>query len=140
MTNDQHLGVCAILLNPQGKILMGKRKNGYKSGFFGFPGGRVEINERLLTAIKREVKEETGIDSNDFVYLGVVKENQGKIDFLHFIYKLENVSTTAQLLEPDKCEGWQWIEVNKIENLLAGHQLALKLLDSKITLVDSTSE
>ena len=139
MNKDQNLGVCAILFNPQGKILLGQRKNGYKAGFWGLPGGRVEINEPLMMAIKREVKEETGIFSDKFVYFGVVRENQGKNDFLHFVYKLEKVTVIPQLLEPDKCEGWQWLEMDKIENLLPGHQLALKLLNHPQILIDVTS-
>jgi len=47
----------------RGKILIGKRKEGDSfSGFWEFPGGKVEKGENFVNCVKREMKEELGID------------------------------------------------------------------------------
>lgn len=58
---------CAVLKfneNAGIDILLIKRKNEPYKGCWALPGGYMEINETLEDAVKREVKEETGIDIN----------------------------------------------------------------------------
>jgi 8-oxo-dGTP diphosphatase len=115
-------------MNPSGKVLLGKRKNGYGAGYYGMPGGHVELGEPLHAAALRELQEETAVVATQLEFLGVVRENQRNIDFIHFIYVLRNSSSTPQLAEPDKCEGWEWKNLDKAENILPGHQRAFELL------------
>ena len=49
--------VKVLMLNSENKILLG-----YCDGIYQFPGGHVEDGEALNVALRREVKEETGID------------------------------------------------------------------------------
>lgn len=55
--------VHAIIIR-EDKILLGKRnlKSKFLPGYWTIPGGKVEPGERLLDALKREVKEETNLD------------------------------------------------------------------------------
>ena len=39
-----------------------KRKNPPDKGLWAVPGGRVELGENLIDAVKREVKEETNLE------------------------------------------------------------------------------
>lgn len=60
--------VTALILNPQkDKFLIVKRKKSESihSSLWAFPGGKVEGNEILIDALKREVKEETSLEVND---------------------------------------------------------------------------
>ncbi len=139
-TSAQPIGACALLLNPQGQVLVGKRKNSYKAGFYGVPGGRIELNEPITTAITREIAEETGITGVSLEYLGVVRENQASYDFIHFIFIARAVTQTPQLCEPDKCEGWEWIDPTSSDYaLLPGHQAAIELLIQHKSLIDLTT-
>lgn len=52
--------VGALVVNPQGDVLI-VRSSKWKNKFT-VPGGHVELGERAEDAIKREVKEETGLD------------------------------------------------------------------------------
>jgi len=54
--------VVHALIEKDGKILMVKAKRGFTEGFWNLPGGFIEFGENLEEAIKREVKEETGLD------------------------------------------------------------------------------
>lgn len=63
-------GVPAIIQNSKGEILLGKRNanmNNYPN-FWGLPGGLIEYGETIEQAIKRELKEELGVDSEVIKY------------------------------------------------------------------------
>ena len=51
-------GVCAVIFDDQGKVLLERRSD---NGFWGLPGGGVDIGESVEQAVKREVLEETGL-------------------------------------------------------------------------------
>lgn len=51
-----------ILMKPNGDILLGQRPAGKPfTGYWEFPGGKVEPDEDILAALKREFMEELGI-------------------------------------------------------------------------------
>ena len=56
-----HLGV-SVAVWRDGEVLLVKRGRAPFAGFWSFPGGGVEIGERLEEAARREVREEAGID------------------------------------------------------------------------------
>jgi len=70
-------GVGIVLLNERNNIFVGKRLDNPKN-FWQMPQGGVEKNESFLKAAKRELKEETGIES-----VQLIKELNG-----WFIYEL----------------------------------------------------
>lgn len=118
---EQTIGTAVIVVDGS-KVLLGKRKNSYKSGSYGAPGGRVEGTEKIIDCATRELFEETGIKSDKIEYVGVVRDMQEGYSFMHFgfIYRLNG--ETPKLTEPEKCEGWEWFEINDIpENTLVGH-------------------
>ncbi|XP_043803173.1 8-oxo-dGDP phosphatase NUDT18 [Apis laboriosa] len=53
--------VAAVIINNQGEILMMQEAKSTCNGKWYLPAGRVEPNENLLDAVKREVLEETGL-------------------------------------------------------------------------------
>jgi ADP-ribose pyrophosphatase YjhB (NUDIX family) len=140
MKDNQLIGTCALLFNQHGQVLLGKRKNSYKAGYYGLPGGRVEVNEPLSEAIVREVKEETGLEISNLKYLGVIRENQGDYDFIHFVYMAQNVTNDPVLCEPEKCAGWEWFDLDAVgESILPGHLAAMHLYMSGQVLADITN-
>lgn len=59
----QILVAAAAILNSQGKLLIAKRPNDkHQGGLWEFPGGKVEAAESVEAALKRELKEEIGIE------------------------------------------------------------------------------
>jgi len=60
----QILVAAAAILNPQGQLLIAKRSDDkHQGGLWEFPGGKVEVDESVETALKRELFEEIGIDT-----------------------------------------------------------------------------
>jgi len=134
---SQPIGACAILFNPSGQVLVGKRKNSFMAGYYGLPGGHIELNERLLACIQREVTEETGLVINNFQQVGVIRENVGEIDFIHFVFAVTNVNQVPILGEPEKCEGWVWADPAQLTGqIVPAHEIAIKMYQDKINLVD----
>jgi len=57
-----HVAV-AVIVNSDGHILIAKRpEHVHQGGLWEFPGGKVETGESLELALKRELKEELGIE------------------------------------------------------------------------------
>jgi len=54
--------VRAIIINEQGKALLGKRARGISTGMYTIIGGKSDDGEDPRVAVKREVKEEIGLD------------------------------------------------------------------------------
>ncbi len=63
MTNKEVAVAVAILIKPNGEFLLAQRPEGkVYAGWWEFPGGKVETNESVIDALKRELHEELGVD------------------------------------------------------------------------------
>lgn len=67
------LTVDAIIVHKE-KLVLIKRKNPPYKGQFALPGGFVDIGETVEQAVIRETKEETGLDGNTVILVGVYSD------------------------------------------------------------------
>jgi 8-oxo-dGTP diphosphatase len=109
------VSVCIV---KEGKVLVGKRLNSHGHGHWGFPGGHLEFGESLTECACREVLEETGLHLTN-IRLGPYTEDIFRERKIHYItifmiaeYRPEDAS--PQLLEPNKCERWEWVYLNNL--------------------------
>jgi 8-oxo-dGTP diphosphatase len=64
MTEDCfHLGLKALLCNKEGRLLLLRKNATHEAPYWDLPGGRVQKNESVEEALKREVYEETGLQN-----------------------------------------------------------------------------
>ena len=56
------VGVAAVVLNDVGQVLLVKRGRPPRQGQWGLPGGLLDLGERLVDGVRREVREECGIE------------------------------------------------------------------------------
>lgn len=75
------LAVSACLFDPQGRVLLVKRRNAPYAGRWSLPGGRVEPGESLAEAVHREVLEETGIEAGPLGFLCRIEAGEGDRSF-----------------------------------------------------------
>lgn len=64
----ERVAVRAILLNEEGKVLVGKRANGICKGQWALVGGKLNDGESKKDAVTRETKEETGLNFDNPIY------------------------------------------------------------------------
>ena len=124
----KYINVVACVLKKNGKILIASRpvtKN--FSGFFEFPGGKVEKDEFLIEALDREIYEELGIRLNfsKIYYLNNYKILKQNIS-LHFFLCL---SWFGKIKNKEK-QTLKWIvpkELNNYNLLKSNHSFKIYL-------------
>ncbi|MCX6781821.1 MAG: NUDIX hydrolase [Candidatus Magasanikbacteria bacterium] len=105
------VGVGVIIIK-NGRILMGKRKNSHGDGTWSFPGGHLEFNETWEDCAARETMEEAGIKING-IRFGTATNDIFSNEEKHYItiFMLADYdSGEIKIMEPDKCEKWEWFE------------------------------
>jgi len=98
------------------KILFGKRKNSHGNGDWNLPGGHLEYNEQIEECAKREVLEETGINIKNIKLVTFTNDifKEEKKHYVTLFVIADYDSGEAILLEPEKCEKWEWVEWNNL--------------------------
>lgn len=129
MTPDVRVGVGVFVLhssqesstNPS--FLMGKRFNSHGSGTFGLPGGHLEFGEAPEDCATREVLEETGLEISQVQFLTATNDympDEGKHYITLFMVCFrKNEQAVPQVLEPHKCESWDWFSWKDLQSAIA---------------------
>jgi 8-oxo-dGTP diphosphatase len=111
MKNRPQVGVGVIIIKDN-KVLLGKRKNSHGEGSWSFPGGHLEFNESWKDCAVRETMEETGLTIKN-IRFGAVTNDIFQAEDKHYItiFMLADYdSGEVKVLEPEKCERWEWFE------------------------------
>lgn len=104
-----HLVVWAVLLDPAGRVLLGRRANvSYGAGLWGLPGGHVERGEGLADAAARETWEEVGITvpPASLRFLGVSRYDLEGVIGADFLFLSEGWEGTPQPSAETSEVGW----------------------------------
>lgn len=107
--NRPKVGVGALIIKDD-SVLLGKRKNAHGEGMWAPPGGHLEFGEEFTDCVLREVAEEVGLTVRN-VRFGTVTNNIFSEEQKHYVTIMMLADYAAgepQVLEPDKCEEWQW--------------------------------
>ncbi|MCC6933776.1 MAG: NUDIX domain-containing protein [Deltaproteobacteria bacterium] len=104
-----------IMIFRDGKILLGKRRSSHGDREFAFPGGHLEHMESFHHCAIREIAEETGIKVTNirFQFLLNLLDYAPK-HYVHIGLVADWQEGEAQLLEPDKCSGWDWYSMDNL--------------------------
>lgn len=124
MDKNIHLAV-GIIVTKNSKLLLGKRKNAFGAGSWGLPAGHLEYGETLVECAVRELKEETGItaDKNDLAFFTIVDAVRADSHYVHVGFELQKEPGEITLMEPDKCEGWEFFDkANLPDPIFIGNQ------------------
>ena len=112
--NIPKVGV-GVMIWKDGKVLLGKRKNAHGAGQYAFPGGHFEYMESFEECIARELREECGVEVENikFQLLGNIKDFAPK-HYVQVSFTADWKSGEPKVLEPEKCEGWDWYDTNDL--------------------------
>ncbi len=114
--------VRAIIINNNEVLFIKRTKNGETK--FVLPGGKVEENESLESAVIREVKEETSLQSEIASKLTSITDNN---NLTHHIYLFKYISGTPKIdsespeitleLGMGVLYKPEWVDISEISNL-----------------------
>ena len=107
-----------VLVMRRGRVLLGRRRGSHGEGYYAAPGGHIEFGESFEQAARREVSEETGLEIADLKLLSignyVFKREDGERHYIDVDFVCEAPTGEPQLAEPEKCDGWDWYDLDDL--------------------------
>ncbi len=110
--NKRPLVGLAVIIQKEGKVLLGKRKNSHGEGCWGFPGGHLEYGESFEECAQRETLEETGLEIKN-LKSGITTNDIFEKEEKHYVTVFmicDYLSGNVEIREPEKCEIWEWFK------------------------------
>ena len=132
MPDEMRSGTNAIIFNDVGEVLLERRSD---NGFWGLPGGAMEIGESLEQAVKREVLEETGLDVTVGRLVGVYSDPKyysimsypggGLVQFVTIVFECRQRDGELRISEESTDIGYFDVEALP-DNVLLAHGVRIR--------------
>jgi len=118
------IGVSAIIFDQDERVLLIRRGKPPASGFWHVPGGKLEAGESLVEGVRREVKEETGLDVNIGPIMAVVERRQEGFHYviIDFLAQLADPNQT-NLIAADDASDARWVAEDELNQFPIAHGL-----------------
>ena len=120
MAMKLQVGVKALIKNDQGEYLLLRRSQVMENeteAHWDIPGGRIEPEEPLEDALRREIKEETGLEILDKpVLLGAQDIFVKKAD-LHVVRLTYSLQGSGDIIISDEHQEMRWVKPNEVITL-----------------------
>lgn len=115
------VGVGAFILNKNNEVLLMRRKKSPEAGFWSIPDGKVEFQESIEEALKREVKEELGVEIAIIALLGVTNHIilEENAHWISPVFLTEIIQGTPENLELEKHSEMKWFSIENFPENLA---------------------
>ena len=125
--------VVAAIIFFENKILVTQRKFHKNSAFsykFEFPGGKVEVNEDKVTALRRELLEELNLELTKFKHFASYNYSYG-IDKIKLNFFLSNITELKITLKVH--ESYKLVTIKQLSKLdwLAADYKVIEMLQNK---------
>ncbi|KAM0792390.1 hypothetical protein ACM66B_005070 [Microbotryomycetes sp. NB124-2] len=120
------VGVAVFVVRHQ-QLVIGIRKGSHGPGTVQLPGGHLEQGESWQDCATREVLEETGLQLNPESIGFVTATNDVFNHDKHYVTVFmiaEPLDKEAEprVLEPEKCESWQWTSLTSLRSRLQANE------------------
>ena len=112
--------VGGCIFNEKGQVLLQRRQDKNK---WGFPGGAIELGESAENAVKREIKEETGLDVIVSKLIGIYTDyydeypNGDKAQCITIFLELKKVSGELSYSDEETLE-LRYFSLNEVPDLV----------------------
>ncbi len=103
----------AVIRDENGKMLIDRRlEEGLLGGLWEFPGGKIEPGETIQDCIKREIKEEIGIDIAVEDHLITIDHAYTHLKITLNVYFCRHLAGEPQTIE---CQEIRWVTLDEID-------------------------
>lgn len=107
--------VVGALIEENGKILVCQRLANDRFGLlWEFPGGKVERGEEKTKALKRELKEELGIEVEAGELVNIFEDEIPTMKIIIYLYKCRISKGIPKCIE---CKDFKWLALDEIGSL-----------------------
>ncbi|HVK83415.1 MAG TPA: NUDIX domain-containing protein [Kofleriaceae bacterium] len=114
------VGIGVVVLK-QGKVLLGKRRGAHGEGEYASPGGHLEHLESFEACVRREVREETGLELGAIRFLRVLNIAQyAPRHYIDIAFAADWVGGEPEVREPERVESWDWYALDALPSPLFG--------------------
>ncbi len=138
--------VGALVVSPEKRILLVKRRDPPMPGQWAIPGGRVEWGESLADAAAREVLEETGIAVNIgeiiYVFESITGDDGTGQPALHYVivdFSATPANPAAEPTPADDALAARWVSPDELDSLWVAEP-TLKLIRRELDRTQNTGE
>ena len=109
----------SVCMDLDTEVLIGKRKGSHGEGIYSVPGGHLEFGETYKEGCSRELEEEIGVSFDLYTPIGFSEDFFKEKQYTTLYFQAENVNPNINIqnLEPDKCEGWEWVKIKDLPEL-----------------------
>jgi A/G-specific adenine glycosylase len=119
-----HDVTAAVIEREDGRILIAQRPpEGMLGGLWEFPGGKRNPGESLPECLRREIREELGIEITVGEQIGTVRHAYTHVRITLYAFACEHVNGEPQAIE---CADWAWATLDELD------QYAFPVTDQKI--------
>lgn len=116
--SDSKCAVAALILDSADNILLLLRNKSPEKGCWTLPGGKLNYDEDFYTAIRREVKEETGLAIDAISLLTITEpfDNINNEQWFTPVFLVNKKNGIAENLEPESHLDLSWFPLSEIPN------------------------
>lgn len=111
------VGVGAVAILNGESVLLVKRGHEPSKGLWSLPGGRVVHGETLAEALRREIREETGLEVEVGEVAGIVERHYPEQGLHYVIIDYFVTVIGGKLRAGEDAEDARWVPLNEIESL-----------------------
>ncbi len=112
-SNVPKVGV-GVLIFKNGKLLMARRTSELGNGNWGTGGGHLEFGETPENAVKREIKEEYGIEIKNIKFLCVCNIVKYGKHYVDIGFTAELADGEPKIMESEKFDRIDWFDIEKL--------------------------
>ena len=118
------------------RFLLIRRYNAtFGNSLYSLVGGKAELHETALHAIKREVKEEVGLDlpESSFILIHTLHRKGTENELIALCFKADISGMHPQNMEPHKHDDLRFFDLNNLPlNIIPAHKQAIGFIQKDI--------
>ena len=114
----------AVIVSERGEILLARRPDHvHQGGLWEFPGGKCQPGESLPDCLRREIREELGIEIEVGQYLTTIQHGYTHFRISLHVFECRHLDGDPSALD---CADWRWVRLNELDDF------AFPVTDQKI--------